>query len=140
MRNGIIAAVAIMIVSSIGIFAEQVGEYFREEQNIGKMCNGLGGSTVSIMAAKLPYAYYPSKNKMEVAIELSPELLKKAGTHPESVEVQVIAVQTGQQCATVKVLLDKKSQGQGVFDIPDLPDGEYAVEYVIGKHVERSPK
>ena len=139
MRKIIITA-AIIMVTSAWAFAEQVGEYFHEDQNIGQAGKSAGGNTVSIMATKLPYAYYPSKKQMEVAIELGPELLKKSGTAPKSVDVRIISVKTGQQCATGVVSLDKKNRGQTVFEIPDLPDGEYAVEYVIGNHVERSPR
>lgn len=101
---------------------------------------GLGGKPVSAMAPQLPYAYYPSKNQMEVAIELSPELLQKAGKLPKEVGVKIIDLKTKKCVAKGSVPLDGQSRGQTVFDVPDFPDGEYAVEYVIGNHVERSPK
>ena len=99
------------------------------------------GHPVSAMAPALPFAYYPSKNQMEVAIALSPELLAKAGdAAPTQVDVHVLDAATGERVATGVVPLDTQARGQAVFDVPDFPDGEYAVEYVIGQHTERSPK
>ena len=100
----------------------------------------LGGGPVSSMAHKLPYAYYPSRNRMEVAIELSPELLRKAGTKPEKVQVRILDSETERQVATGTVPLDGQYRGQSLFAVPDLADGKYAVEYLIGDHVERSPE
>ncbi len=107
---------------------------------------GLGGSAVSAMAPLLPYAYYPSRNQMEVAVELSPALLAKAcggdaaAPAPKEVRVRVLDAGSGKELATGAVPLDGQARGQATFGVPDFPDGEYAVEYVIGKHVERSPK
>ncbi len=102
--------------------------------------HGLGGAPVSSMAPLLPFAYYPSRNQMEVAVELSPDLLRKAGTTPGEVRVRVRDAGTRAVVATGTVPLDAQARGQALFDVPDLPDGEYAVEYVIGRHVEISPK
>ncbi len=101
---------------------------------------GLVGKPVSRMAALLPYAYYPSRNQMEVAIDLGAERIALAGDRPESVTVRVLQAQSGEQVATGTVPLDGQGRGQAIFDVPELPDGVYAVEYVIGVHVERSPK
>ena len=107
---------------------------------------GLGGSAVSAMAPLLPYAYYPSRNQMEVAIELSPELLAKARggdaatPAPKEIRVRVLDIKSGNEVAVGTVPLDGQARGQAVFSVPDLPAGEYAVEYLIGKHLERSPK
>jgi hypothetical protein len=136
----VITSLAIVAVSCCGVFAEQLGEYFREDQNIGQVLAGAGGSSVSAMASALPYAYYPSKNQMEVAVALSAELLKKACVSPGKVKVRILGVQSGKPLATGEVPLDKEYRGQAVFSIPDLPDGEYAVEYVVGNFTQRSPK
>ncbi len=101
---------------------------------------GLGGKPVSTMAPLLPYAYYPSRNQMEVAIQLSPERIEQAGGRPKAVAVHVLETDSGRRVAAGTVPLDAQARGQAVFDVPDLPDGEYAVEYVIGRHVERSPE
>jgi len=104
---------------------------------------GLSASSITALARRLPFAYYPSRNQMEVAIELSPELLAKAraGTDPlDVVGVRILDAQTDRLMATGAVPLDNQSRGQAIFDVPDLPDGEYAVEYTIGQHAERSPK
>ena len=140
MRVKLITVTAILLLANARGFSEQIGEYFREDQNIGQVRAGAGNSSVSEMASLLPYAYYPSKNQMEVAFALSPELLKKTGAAPGKVEVRIHEVHSDKVLATGIVPLDKHNHGQAVFSIPDLPDGEYAVEYVIGKHTERSPK
>ncbi|MCM8757361.1 MAG: LamG domain-containing protein, partial [Candidatus Omnitrophica bacterium] len=105
---------------------------------------GLGSKKISLLANQLPFAYYPSRNQMEVAVELTPELKEKAGLKPEEslkeVIVRVIALAGGKLMATGRVQLDKSGRGQEVFAVPDFPDGQYAVEYEIGQYHYRSPK
>lgn len=104
----------------------------------------LGGKKGSLLAPKLPYAYYPSRNQIEVAFELSPELKEKAGLKPgeqlKEAGVRIINPGNGKVVATSKLALDAAGRGQKIFSLPDLPDGEYAVEYEIGTYRERSPK
>ncbi len=105
------------------------------------------GKKISTLAAMLPYAYYPSLNKLEVAIQVSPELRRQAlGETPAAdarlteVKVRVVALGSQKVVAERTVALDALGQAQELLDLPDLPDGEYAVEYAVGKATQRSAK
>jgi len=118
------------------MFAEKTGDYFREDQNI----------PTGTVAISLPFAYYPSVNKMEVAIQLTDELIRKAnggnrrGPTPRQILVLVRDRKADQKVAQGKVTLDARGCGRALFGVPDFPDGEYRVEYVIGKHTVVSPR
>ncbi len=105
-----------------------------------------GGSAVSVLAPQLPFAYYPSRRQMEVAVELGPERLAKArgdqaeSAPPTELLVQIVDLASERLVATGLVPLDGQARGQACFAVPDLSDGEYAVDYVVGQHRERSPK
>ena len=136
-------AVAVLVAACLAgpvVLAEQIGEYYREDQNAGQVTTRGSGTSVSAMASLLPYAYYPSRNQMEVAIALTPELLAKAGAAPGVVKVRIVGIPSAKSMATASVPLDTQNRGQVAFPVPDLPDGEYAVEYVIGNYVQRSSK
>jgi len=123
-------AVLLSFTGSVS-FAEETCDYFREDQNIptGKV------------ATSLPFAYYPSVNKMEVAMQLTDELVRKAGTPtPREARVLVRDKAAGRKVVEGAVPLDAQGRGRALFDVPDLSDGEYRVEYVIGKHTVVSPK
>jgi hypothetical protein len=118
--------------------AQQMGEYFHEEQS-------LPGSDAALMK-QLPYAYYPSQNKLEVALQIDEALAAKAGwtadsTAPRMVEVRIVPLAEGSSVIEAgKLTLDGKGFGRKLLSIPDLPDGEYAVEYQFGSETVRSPK
>ena len=96
------------------------------------------GKAVSSLISKLPFAYYPSVNKLEVALVVPKEL--RDASLPDHATVTVMPVQGGQPVVTGKIALDKTGQGQDLIDLPDLADGEYAVEYAFGDKKIRSPK
>ena len=107
------------------------GLFFRETQNLPKHTG---------REESLPFAYYPSVNKLDVAIQLTEELIAEAGgAAPDEVTV-LVREQAGKEMATGTVPLDKNGYGRALIDVPDLPDGEYRVEYTIGEHKEVSPK
>ena len=104
--------------------------YYHEQRHVGK--------DISELVAKLPFAYYPSIHKLEVALLVPKEL--RSASLPGQAEVRVSTVAGGRTVATGTVRLDAEGRGQDLIDLPDLPDGEYAVEYVFGTQVIRSPK
>ncbi len=104
--------------------------YYHEEQYMGK--------DISVLVSKLPFAYYPSINKLEVALSTPKEL--RTDEPPTRVEVKVLSVDDDRVVARGTVPLDSAGRGQAIIDLPDLPDGEYAVEYNFGTGIIRSPK
>ncbi len=99
-----------------------------------------GGLPMPAVAAKLPYAYYPSENRLEVALAPSAEQLKKAGDPlPPEAKVYVVSLSTGATVGSGAVAIDASGWGRGMVDLPDLPDGTYRVEYYIGKAHFLSP-
>jgi RNA polymerase sigma factor (sigma-70 family) len=118
--------------SQEGLEGVREGQFFRETRNLPKH-TGLEKS--------LPFAYYPSVNKLDVAIQLTDVLIGKAGgSVPAKVSVLVRDKRTGKRAAGGSVPLDRGGYGRSLIDLPDLPDGEYSVEYTIGQHKEISPK
>lgn len=99
----------------------------------GAVFNDDIGGYVSPLAAQLPFAYYPSVNKLEVAIQ-------RADWAGRSVTVGVLPVAGGRAAASGQVALDRRGRAQALIDLPDLPDGVYAVEYSANGKSIRSPK
>jgi len=118
--------------------ADDVGEdraadgtvYYHEQRHVGK--------DISELVSKLPFAYYPSINKLEAAL-VAPKRAQQ-GKPPARAEVRVISLAKGRTVARGFLGLDAAGRGQGMIALPDLPDGEYAVEYAFGRHTVRSPK
>lgn len=142
---GACLAVAVLLLAGHALAQEPAVENTEEERNVptvgvatAKGVRPDGGSSISQLADQLPFAYYPSRNQMEVAVALKPDRLAKS--RPTEVRVRVLDVKSGKEVAKGVVPLDGLARGQAVFDVPDFADGEYAVEYGIGKHVKRSPK
>jgi len=126
-----VALTCVLYLAGSAALAGKTGDYFREDQNI----------PTGAVARSLPFAYYPSVNKMEVAMQLTDELVRKAGgARPREARVLVRDTKTGKKVAEGRVPLDGKGCGRSLFDVPDFPDGEYRVEYVIGKHTVVSPR
>ena len=107
------------------------GDFFHEDRNAPMESTG----HLSPLAEKLPYAYYPSINRMEVAIKLPPR-----EPFPKAVQVVIKNVATGERAGEGRVPLNENGEGQSIFDVPDFPDGEYSVEYVIGDEVKPAAK
>ena len=118
--------------------AEQLGEYAREEQN-------LPASDVVLMK-QLPYAYYPSQCKLDVALQIDDALAAKAGwtagsTKPRAVGVRIVPLVPDAKIIEVgTITLNDASFARKLLPMPDLPDGEYAVEYQFGPETVRSLK
>ncbi len=98
---------------------------------------GLAGvSRVNPLASMLPFAYYPGRRQLEAAFDLR-AFLEKAKKDPpkekvKEAEVAVYALKGDKALAKDKIPLDGQGRGQALFDIPDLPDGEYRVEFKVG--------
>jgi hypothetical protein len=120
------------------ISAQQMGEYFHEEQNMS--------ATDPALMKQLPYAYYPSQNKLEVALQIDGALAAKAGwtadsTAPHTVGVRIVPLAEGSSPIEAGTLtLNEKGFARQLLSIPELADGEYAVEYQFGPETVRSPK
>lgn len=108
------------------------------------------GGAVASEASKLAYAYYPGQNQLEVAFDATP-FFRKAGVEmPEDVDelrdltvriYPVSAVQNpdestspakGEPAVEREMTLSGQGMGQTIFDIPELDDGKYRVQYQIG--------
>ena len=128
--------VGTLYLAGAAALAEKTGDYFREDQNI----------PIGSVAASLPFAYYPSVNKLDVALQLTDDLLDKAkggdrgASAPREVRVLVRKAKTGEAVATGVVPLAGERHGRALLDVPDLSDGEYCVQYTMGKHEVVSPK
>jgi len=140
-----VRVVVVCVLATVGVCAAAGGEpaagkagmdaaegmvYYHEERHVGK--------DISELVSKLPFAYYPSIRKLEVAL-LAPQA-PRSGKGPTRADVKVIALAGGRVVARGSVPLDSAGRGQQLIDLPDLPDGEYAVEYVFGPRTVRSPK
>ncbi|MBI4026927.1 MAG: hypothetical protein HY360_18220 [Verrucomicrobia bacterium] len=102
---------------------------------------------VSRLAANLPFAYYPSRQELEVAVDRRQFLEPSGDGAPQDqaqvsdeVEVAVVALGQTQNLARGKIKLDAQGRGQGIIKLPDLKDGEYGVEYQWHAKRVRSPK
>ena len=130
-RAEAVSAVLFCLACCAAFAGTKVGHYFRETQNLPSHTG---------REESLPFAYYPSVNKLDVAIQLTEALIDEAGgTAPEKVIV-VVRDKNGEQAATGEVPLNEEGYGRALIDLPDLPDGEYRVEYAIGEHEMTSPK
>ena len=104
--------------------------YYHEERHVGK--------DISELVSRLPFAYHPSISKLEAALVVPEDL--RAGKLPDRADLRVLCVADGRVVAKGVIPLDAAGRGQDLIDLPDLPDGEYAVEYVFGTQTIRSPK
>jgi peptidoglycan/xylan/chitin deacetylase (PgdA/CDA1 family) len=88
--------------------------------------------------ARAPYAYYPSTNQLEVIFDLAAAMkLLPAGTAapatpPAEVQVQVTPQAGGARLASLRIPLDARGRGHGLFTLPKLPAGVYRVDYEFG--------
>ena len=118
--------------------AQQMGEYFSEEQN-------LPTSDAALMK-QLPFAYYPSQDKLEVAMQVDEALAAKAGwttgaTSPRTVVVRIIPLAHDSKPIEVgTITLNDAGFARKLLPVPEIPEGEYAVEYQLGPETIRSPK
>jgi len=111
----------------------QSGDFFHEDRNAPMESTG----HLSPLAEKLPFAYYPSINRMEVAVKLPQG---DADKNVRAVRVVIRNVATGEKAGEGNVPLNGRGEGQSLFDVPDFPDGEYSVEYVVGDEVRPAAK
>lgn len=101
---------------------------------------------ISDLAHFLPFAYYPSLNKLEAAFDLTAaEQLLPAGKtpgveRPKSIQVEILSLPANKPAAVGKLPLNADGRGRGLIELPDLPDGEYAVEYVVADQRIRAAK
>ena len=114
---------AILVAAQAAYGAKQ-GDFYHEDRNAPMESTG----HISPLADKLPFAYYPSLNRMEVAMKLPDKPRQTA-------RVIIKNHATGQQVAEGKVPLNDAGEGQSLFDVPDFPDGEYAIDYHIGDQI-----
>jgi len=110
--------------------------------------------------ARVPFAYYPSSNELEVifdaaaAMKLLPANQQSPFTGPGELKVRVFPTtiapdlltempfyyapvgkepgKDGTAIAIGTIALDAKGRGRGVIKLPDLPTGNYRVEYEFG--------
>ena len=138
MKNKLFVTALLLGALPFNAHAQQMGEYFHEEQNMSP--------TDPALMKQMPFAYYPSQNKLEVALQVDEALAAKAGwtahsTAPRTVGVRIVPLGEGSSVIEAGTLtLDKNGFARQMLSIPELPDGEYAVEYQFGPETVRSPK
>jgi len=104
--------------------------YHHEDRHVGR--------DIGQLVPQCPFAYYPSINKLEVALVAPTEL--RGAALPKQATVRVRPAQGGAPVAIGTVGLDSEGRGQDLVVLPDLPDGEYVVEYIFGETTVKSPK
>ncbi len=110
--------------------------------------------------SRVPYAYYPYSNELEVvfdaadAVKQLPKGVPAPSGEMKTLKVRVFpavippelllqmpffyapvpkaAVDSNKEVASGTVALDAKGRGHGVIKLPDLPTGNYRVEYEFG--------
>ncbi|MCF7855791.1 MAG: LamG domain-containing protein, partial [Candidatus Pacebacteria bacterium] len=105
------------------------------------------GNYLTPLASRLPFAYYPSRNALQVAgdIEgalawLPPAAREEVGNGLSTLGVGIRTVDGENMLFEGIVPLDDTGRGEVTLALPGLPDGEYAVEYRFGETAVRSPK
>lgn len=128
-----------------------------------------GSALVSPLAGKLPFAYSPSHRELEVACDAREAFaLYVKGSKPDLSQARALGVKifqipgvggerwgvenaitppekaiippTQAPAATGSLPLDAQGRGQGVISLPELPEGEFVVEYTLAGERIRSPK
>lgn len=95
-----------------------------------------------------PFSYLPGLRKLAVSFRPNYDFVEKAlGSRGfeavkgcRAVDFEVVPEAGGAALAKGQILLDPQKQGQTVMEIPDFPDGKYAVEYVFPNTRIRLPK
>ena len=138
MKNKLSVTALLLGALCFNSHAQQMGEYFSEEQN-------LPTSDAALMK-QLPFAYYPSQDKLEVAMQVDEALAAKAGwttgaTSPRTVVVRIIPLAHDSKPIEVgTITLNDAGFARKLLPVPEIPEGEYAVEYQFGAETIRSPK
>lgn len=113
----------------------------RWRQNIGfnpQVHGTVANSGDAEVFARVPYAYYPSSNELEVGFDLTAacKLLSPGTARPESnpatLTVRVFPKDSADRLAEGTMPLDAKGRGHGRIKLPELPSGVYRVEYEFG--------
>ena len=87
---------------------------------------------------RVPYAYYPTDNQIEVifdfasAVRLLPEGEPAPTEVPDEVWVEVYPHEGEKRIARERIALDGHGRGPGLFTLPELEAGWYRVQYVFG--------
>jgi len=167
LRYPLLLLCGLLSIPELALFAAETAQLseddirWREKIGFNPQVHGGGAQRADRdFFPKLPFAYYPSANELEVVFDLAfAKLLLPAGSPPVKepvavVDVQVIpariepaqrekapfyygpeqtgAVQTDRPVATFKLPLDDKGRGIGRFTLPKLEPGNYRVEYAFG--------
>ncbi|MCX6972621.1 MAG: DUF6067 family protein [Verrucomicrobia bacterium] len=136
--NKYLLAWALLGAFGFTAIAEQLGDYAREEQNLP--------ASDKVLMKQLPYAYYPSQGKLDVALQIDDSLAAKAGwtagsTEPHAVRVRIVPLAPDAKVIEAgTITLNDALFARKLLPVPNLPDGEYAVEYQFGPKTVRSPK
>ena len=134
---------------------------WREKIGFNPQVHGpVSNSSDADVFARLPYAYYPYANELEVvfdakvALKLMPEGAAKPSGEVNALKVSVFPaviepellkempfffaaapqgpVDSNKEVASGTIALDGNGRGHGVIKLPDLPTGNYRVEYEFG--------
>jgi len=112
---------------------------WREKTGYNPQVHGsVPGSSDADLFARVPYAYYPYGNEIEVvfdaaaATKLLPKDARAPAAHPRELRLNVIAAAGGRVVASGTIPLDAKGRGAGIISLPPLAEGEYRVEYEFG--------
>ncbi len=98
------------------------------------------------VVARVPYAYYPYDNALEVlfdfdaAVKLLPGGTRAPAVPPRELTVRVLPERGAQVLASGRMALDAKGRGRGTFRLPELPKGVFRVEYLFGGVTLKAPR
>ncbi len=87
---------------------------------------------------RLPYAYYPTPNQIEVMFDFAAavkQLLEGVvapAAPPSELRVVVYPLAGAEPVASQRIVLDERGRGHGLFTLPKLAAGVYRVEYAFG--------
>ena len=139
---GLTVCVAVLLAASVLAADSDRSEddiRWRKKMGWNKQVHGVHlGEKVEDLIARVPYAYYPYTNELEVlfdypsAVKLLPEDTSAPAEMPPEMTIRVLPEESHDVLWSGTVELDEAGRGQGLFTLPELPTGTFRVEYEFG--------
>ncbi len=130
-------ACLLMVVGLLA--ADEDDARWREKIGYNPSVHGtLPNTSDNDVIARLPYAYYPTENRLEVsfdyavALNLLPADRPAPAQPPSDLHIRVYPIEGQVPVATHSVALDARGRGYASFLLPRLQAGVYRVDYRFG--------